>query len=280
MSERIVLITGSSSGIGLLTAVEMAGRGHHVIATMRDLGRRSRLEDAVSAAGVRDRIEVRQLDVTDFGSIPQAVNGILHDHGRIDVLVNNAGFAVAGFAEDMRLEEIRIQFETNFFGPVAMTHAVLPAMRAQKAGHIIMVSSSSGLAGQPGISSYSASKFALEGWSEALRIELRSTGIRVVLVEPGSFETDIWTRNAKIGERAFSPDSPNLQRARRFAELVKSLPKRDARQVARLIASVAGNPNPRLRYRIGFDAWLQQCFRRAMPWKWYERLLAKALKLD
>jgi NAD(P)-dependent dehydrogenase (short-subunit alcohol dehydrogenase family) len=280
MSERITLITGSSSGIGLLTAVEMARRGYRVIATMRDLGRRSRLDEAASAAGVRDRIEVRQLDVTIFAAIPQVVNNVLRDHGGIDVLVNNAGFAVAGFAEDLRLDEIRRQFETNFFGQVAMTQAVLPAMRVQRSGHIIMVSSSSGRAGQPGISSYSASKFALEGWSEALRIELRSTGIRVVLVEPGSFETDIWTRNAQIGERAFSPDSPNLKRAQRFAEMVKAIPKGDARKVARLIASVAENSNPRLRYAVGFDAYLQQWFRRVMPWKWYERLMAKALKLD
>ncbi len=280
MSERIVLITGSSSGIGLLAAVEMARRGHRVVATMRDLGRRSRLDVAASAGDVRDRIEVRQLDITHFGSIPQVVNDVLRDQGRIDVLVNNAGFAVAGFAEDLRLEEIRQQFETNFFGQVAMTQAVLPAMRTQGSGHIIMVSSVSGLLGQPAISSYSASKFALEGWSEALRIELRSAGIRVVLVEPGSFETDIWTRNAQIGERAFSTDSPNLKRAQRFADVVKSIPKGDPRKVARLIASLAENPNPKLRYVVGLDAYLQQWFRAITPWKWYERLVAKALKLD
>ncbi len=280
MSKRVVLITGSSSGIGLLTAVEMARRGHRVVATMRDVGRRSRLDEAASAAQVNDRIEVRQLDITNFASIPQGVNDVLRDHGRIDVLVNNAGFAVAGFAEDLRLDEIRQQFETNFFGQVAMTQAVLPAMRQQGSGHIIMVSSVGGLMGQPGISSYSASKFALEGWSEALRIELRSAEIRVVLVEPGSFETDIWTRNARIGERAFSPDSPNLKRAQRFAEVVKAIPKGDARKVARLIASVAENPHPKLRYAVGLDAHLQQWFRAITPWKLYERIVSKALKLD
>ncbi len=280
MSERVVLITGSSSGIGLLTAIEMARRGHRVIATMRDPGRRSRLDEAASKAGVLDRIDVRQLDVTDFVMIPHVVNAVLRHHGRIDVLVNNAGFAVAGFAEDMSLQEVRQQFETNFFGQVAMTHAVLPGMRAQRSGHIIMVSSASGLVGQPGLSSYSASKFALEGWTEALRIELRSAGIRVVLVEPGSFESDIWTRNVQIGERVFSPDSPNLQRTKRFAEVVKAVPKGDATKVARLIASVADNPNPRLRYVVGFDAHLQQWLRAITPWKWYERLVSKALKLD
>ena len=105
------------------------------------------------------------------------------------MLVNNAGFAVAGFAEDVTLDELRLQFETNFFGTIALTKAVLPIMRAQHSGHIIMLSSVGGLHGSPVIGSYSASKHALEGWSETLRIEVRSLGIRVVLIEPGAFAT-------------------------------------------------------------------------------------------
>jgi NAD(P)-dependent dehydrogenase (short-subunit alcohol dehydrogenase family) len=281
MTAKIAVVTGASSGIGLLSTVELAKDGFFVVATMRDPGRRLRLDDATKAAGVQDRVEVRRLDITESASLPEAVTGIVHDHQRIDVLLNNAGFAMSGFAEDMRLEEIRQQLDTNFFGHVAMTQAVLPVMRKQRSGHIIMVSSISGLLAQPVVSSYSASKFALEGWSEALRIETRSLGIHVVLVEPGAFKTDIWDRNVRIGSFALSPQSPNHERARRFAEWVqKGVPKRDAREVACLIAGIAGNPNPRLRYRIGRDAAIGYWLRRLLPWKTYEKMMAKTYRID
>ncbi len=281
MSSKIAVVTGASSGIGLLSAVELAKDGFFIVATMRDPGRRQHLDEAAQAAGVQEKIEVRQLDITQFASLPQAVAAIIRDHQRIDVLLNNAGFAMSGFAEDMRLEEIRQQFETNFFGHVAMTQAVLPVMRKQCSGHIIMTSSISGLVGQPVVSSYSASKFALEGWSEVLRIETHSLGIRVVLVEPGAFKTDIWDRNVRIGSFALTPESPNHERARRFAQWVqKDVHKRDAREVAHLIARIARDPNPSLRYRIGRDATVQYWLRKLVPWKTYEKMVAKAVRID
>jgi NAD(P)-dependent dehydrogenase (short-subunit alcohol dehydrogenase family) len=280
MSDKVALITGSSSGIGLLTAIELARGGYRVVATMRDLGRRTHLDEAAERAGFSGQLDIRRLDVTEFDSIPGLVEAVARDRGRIDVLVNNAGFAMAGFAEDLRLAEIRQQFETNFFAHVAMTKAVLPVMRRQRTGHIIMVSSISGRVGQPVLSSYSSSKFALEGWSEALRIETFSLGIRVVLVEPGAFGTDIWQRNAKVGEDALRDDSPNRQRGARFAEMAKKLHKADAIVVARLIARIAADPNPKLRYRIGFDAHLQRWLRALLPWRAWEKLVAKAVKID
>ena len=281
MSSKIAVVTGASSGIGLLSAVALAKDGFFIVATMRDPGRRQHLDEAAQAAGVQEKIEVRKLDITQFAFLPQAVAAIIRDHQRIDVLLNNAGFAMSGFAEDMRLEEIRQQFETNFFGHVAMTQAVLPVMRKQRSGHIIMTSSISGLVGQPVVSSYSASKFALEGWSEVLRIETHSLGIRVVLVEPGAFKTDIWDRNVRIGAFALTPESPNHERARRFAQWVqKDVHKRDAREVARLIARIARDPNPSLRYRIGGDATVQYWLRKLVPWKTYEKMVAKAVRID
>jgi len=276
--EKIAIVTGSSSGIGLLTAVELAKAGFRVVASMRDLNRRGPLDQA--SAGVTGQIDVRRLDVTDFASIPAFVEGIVRDHGRIDVLVNNAGFAMAGFAEDMKLEEIQRQFDTNFFGAVAMTQAVLPVMRRQQTGHIIMVSSIGGLCGAPSISSYEASKHALEGWSESLRLEINSVGIKVVLVEPGSFQTDIWTRGAVMGEKATKESSPNYHRSLRMREAVKNIQKRDPIAVARLIVRIAQDPNPTLRYLIGPDAHIQLWMKRLLPWKWHEKLMAKALKID
>ena len=280
--EKIAVVTGSSSGIGLLTAVELALNGHRVVATMRDLERGGRLEEAAQKAGIRGQLELRRLDITETDSLTGTVDAIVRDHGRIDVLVNNAGFSVAGFAEDMTLDELRHQLETNFFGNAAMTKAVLPVMRAQKSGHIITVTSVAGRLGQPMLSAYSASKYALEGWSESLRIETHSLGIRVSLVEPGAFDTDIWERNVVIAKGSLDPASPNKERSQRFAEFVKQSAKhrRDARDVAKLIVGIARDPNPKLRYLIGSDAKIQVWLKRIVPWRRYERIVAKAVKID
>jgi NAD(P)-dependent dehydrogenase (short-subunit alcohol dehydrogenase family) len=281
MNGKVALITGSSSGFGLLTAVELAKRGYKVVATMRDTARRGRLDEALGAAGLKDSVDVRRMDITDQGTLFATIEQIIKYHTRIDVLVNNAGFAMAGFAEDMRYAEIRQQFETNFFGHVAVTKSVLPVMRAQKAGHIIMVSSISGLVAQPVVSTYSASKFALEGWSEALRIETHSLGVRVVLVEPGAFATDIWDRNVKVGAFALDPKSPNHERGGRYSQFVKTqVTKADPTIVSTLIADIADNPNPRLRYVVGRDAKMQLWLKRLLPWKRYEKVIAKAVKID
>ena len=163
MSDRkVAVITGSSSGIGLLSAVEFAHHGYLVVATMRDLDRAGRLEEAAQKAGVRERLDLRRLDVTQPSDATLIIDNIARDYGRIDVLVNNAGFSVAGFSEDLSLAEIRHQFETNFFGNVAMSKAVLPIMRRQKSGHIIQIASVAGRLGQPMLGAYSSSKFALE----------------------------------------------------------------------------------------------------------------------
>jgi NAD(P)-dependent dehydrogenase (short-subunit alcohol dehydrogenase family) len=273
-------VTGSSSGIGLLTVVELARAGFHVVASMRDLGRRGRLDEAANQAGVAERIEIRRLDVTEFESIRGFVDQLTADYGRVDVLVNNAGFAVAGFAEDIKLEEIRMQFETNFFGQVALTQAVLPTMRQQRSGHIIMLSSISGLHGSLVVSSYSASKHALEGWSESLRLEMNALGVKVVLVEPGSFQTDIWERNAHLGEKLRNGTSVNRERGEKMRDRVRALPKKDPIVVAETIARIAQDPNPKLRYLVGRDARIQLWMKRILPWKWHEKMIANFLKVD
>ena len=280
MPEKIALVTGASSGFGLLTSLELAKAGFRVVATMRDLQRRSRMDEAIAAANVAAKLDVRALDVTTFDAIQGFVDKVVSDNGRLDVLVNNAGFALAGFAEDIKLSELRFQFETNFFGTVAMTKAGLPTMRRQRSGHIIQVSSIVGLHGSVTVSSYSASKHALEGWSESLRMELNSLGIKVVLVEPGAFQTDIWTRGVVVGEQATQQTSPNIQRSLRMRERIRTLPKRDPMEVARLIAAIAQNPNPKLRYLVGRDAKIQLAMKRLLPWKWHEKVIANFLKID
>lgn len=279
MPEKVVIVTGASSGFGLLTSVELAKAGFRAVASMRDLSRRANLDQAAAAAGI-ESLDVRALDVTHFDEIPAFVDGVIRDYGRIDVLVNNAGFAVGGFAEDIRQEELRLQFETNFFGAVAMTKGVLPIMRKQGSGHIIQISSIGGLQGSVSVSSYSASKHALEGWSESLRLEVRSLGIQVVLVEPGAFDTGIWTRGARMGAEAVKDSSPNHQRSLRMRTAIQKLPKADPAEVARMIVRIAQNPNPKLRYLVGRDAKIQLTLKRLLPWKTYEKMIAKFLKID
>jgi NAD(P)-dependent dehydrogenase (short-subunit alcohol dehydrogenase family) len=280
MPDKIVFITGASSGFGLLTSVEMAKAGYRVVATMRDLDRRKKLDQAAAAARVTDKIDIRKLDVTQFAAIGTIVDTIVRDYGRIDVLVNNAGFAMAGFAEEIKLGELRLQMETNFFGAVAMTKAVLPTMRKQRSGHIIQISSIAGLQGSVTVSSYAASKHALEGWSESLRLEVRPLGIQVVLVEPGAFDTGVWTEGARMGEESKKSTSPNFERSLRMREVIQKIPKADPIAVARVILAVAQNPNPKLRYLVGRDAKIQLALKRLLPWKTYEKMIASFLKVD
>jgi len=280
MTDKIVVISGASSGFALLTSLELAKAKFRVIATMRDLGRRGPLDQSASAQGLSGELDVRQLDVTHFESIPSFIEGVIRDYGRIDVLINNAGFAVAGFAEDVSLDELRLQFETNFFGAVAMTRAVLPGMRNQRGGQIIQISSIAGVHGSYSVSSYSASKHALEGWSESLRMEVDPLGIKVVLIEPGSFQTDIWTRGVLMGKEAVKDSSPNFQRSLRMRKRVEAIPKADPIEVARVIVRVAQDPNPKLRYLVGRDAKTQLLLKRLLPWKWYEKVIKNFLKVD
>jgi NAD(P)-dependent dehydrogenase (short-subunit alcohol dehydrogenase family) len=275
-TARIALITGASSGFGLLTAVTLARRGWRVLATMRDLSRRQRLEDAARAAGVLDRIEFLALDVTDNQQIAKLAASIGARPSRLDAIVNNAGIAVAGFTDDVSDAELRQQFDTNFFGAAAVSRAFLPLMRRQGSGHIVMISSISGRMGFPGVSSYSASKFALEGWAETLRLEMKPLGVQVVLVEPGSFETDIWTRGAIFAAGAQDAASPN---AARTARLINSReaqkPKANPQVIADGIAAILDDPRPRLRYVFGRDARIGLILKRLLPSKLLEWLLIR-----
>jgi NAD(P)-dependent dehydrogenase (short-subunit alcohol dehydrogenase family) len=264
----------------MLSALELARNGYRVVATMRNLAKRDALDKLAQQGGITTNIDVRRLDVTDFPSLQPAIDAIARDHGRIDVLVNNAGFALGGFAEDVALAELREQMETNFFAHTQVSRAVLPTMRKHGSGLIIMISSISGVCAQVGVSSYSASKWALEGWSEAFRMECLPLGIRVVLIEPGAFKTDVWDTNVHIAQGAFSDNSPNKDRARKFSEYAKKLVKRDASRVAVLVARVAQDPSPKLRYVVGPDAHVQEWLKRLLPWKVYEKLILRELGLD
>jgi NAD(P)-dependent dehydrogenase (short-subunit alcohol dehydrogenase family) len=279
-TARIALITGASSGFGLLTAVTLARRGWRVLATMRDLSRRQRLEDAARAAGVLDRIEFLALDVTDNQQIAKLAASIGARPSRLDAIVNNAGIAVAGFTDDVSAAELRQQFDTNFFGAAAVTRAFLPQLRRQGAGHIVMVTSVSGRTAFPGLGSYVASKLALEGWTESLRLEMKPLGIQVALVEPGSFATDIWT-SATISAGTQDPNSPNAARVARWRKRLEAAkPTADPQRVADRIAKILDLRHPSLRNVVGRDARLVLALRTLLPWRIFERILIKAGQVD
>lgn len=270
----VTLVTGTSSGFGLLAAVELARAGFRVFATMRDLARGARLEQAAAEAGVT--LDVVPLDVCDESSIGEAIAEIGRRAGPVEVLVNNAGFGLAGFLEDLEMSELREQLETNFFGAVAVIKAVLPGMRERRAGRIINVSSVDGRIALPALSAYCASKWALEGLSESLRLEVRPFGVHVVLVEPGTYRTDAFERNRRVGKRALDPASAYHERARRIEAAVDTLlaeSTADPRDVARLIVRAATVRRPRLRYLVGRDAHVEATLRSVLPFGLWERVL-------
>lgn len=251
--KPVVLITGCSSGFGLGLAIDLAHHGFSVVATMRDLERRAELDARAHESAVS--LDVRSLDITSQDSISAGVEHVMRAHGRIDALVNNAGFSFGGCAYDMTMAEYRQVFETNFFGTVALTKAVLPMMIEQRAGRIIQVSSLNGRIALPSSSAYSASKFALEGFSEALRYELRPHGVWVSIIEPGGFKTDIG-RNRGYARAGTDPSSPFLSMSQGLQAFYEAqyLRRPSPKPVIQTIRRVLTTPKPHLRYVVGKDA--------------------------
>ncbi len=273
----VVLITGCSSGFGLLTALQFARKGDTVYASMRDTAKAGELEKAKQAENLT--IEVVQLDVTDDESVASAVRQVVDAAGRIDVLVNNAGIGASGPVEETDDDEAKEIFETNFFGALRVLRAVLPQMREQKAGTIVNVSSLAGRVGPPFDGIYSASKFALEAASEALYFEVHPFGIRVLLIEPGGFETSI-QGSGRVARR-FTEGSPYLALQQRFQQAMTRLPtggeRGDPQVVAEAIYNAVHDEQPKLRYLVGQDAEMIGGLRRQMDDEQFEQAIRQAL---
>lgn len=204
-SKQVVLITGSSTGFGRLFAETLARKGHAVFATMRDPGGRN----AKNASDIRTLAErdslpiyVLELDVTDDASVERAVDAAIAKAGRIDVVINNAGYFVSGLAEAVTTEQAQRLMDANFFGPVRVNRAVLPHMRRQRSGVLMHISSGAGRVVLPSMGLYCASKFALEALAEAYNYELAAQGIESVIVEPGQYETPIFGNTVTAADEA------------------------------------------------------------------------------
>lgn len=236
--RKVVFITGASSGIGEAIATHLSSRGYIVYGTSRYESDDSKLN-----------FSFLQLDVRNEASIQQAISTVIEKEGRIDVLINNAGLGMIGALEDTSIEESKEIFETNVFGMLAVCNKVIPYMRKNKSGIIINISSIAGQIGLPYRGVYNASKYAIEGFSEALSMELRPFKIKVIILEPGDYRTNMNT-NRRIAKKALDPSSPyfvsfNRTREQVFEEVDTAWPPE---KIARKVEKIINYKNPRLRF--------------------------------
>ena len=273
--EQAVLITGCSSGIGLATAREAARRGHRVFASVRS-------PPSAAALETLPNTRVLRLDVAEPGAAPRAVGEVLAACGRLDALVNNAGYAQYGAVEDVSAEKWRRQFEVNVFGALELVRAALPPMRDARHGTIVNVSSVAGRVAIPFAGPYCSAKHALEAMSDALRVETAPFGIRVVVVEPGPIESNFTPRARALVEellRGSGPYSPFYAGAEEAMAGEFQRGVRPAETVARVIVRAIEAEKPRTRYRVGAMAKLFLPMRRLLPDRFFDRRFRKVLKL-
>jgi NAD(P)-dependent dehydrogenase (short-subunit alcohol dehydrogenase family) len=257
-THHVAVVTGSSSGIGFEIALMLARNDFQTYATMRNLAKSENIKSIASKENLP--IHIEQLDVTDNKSVTNAIQAIVSKADRIDVLVNNAGYALTGAFEDLAIEEIKTQYETNLFGLIRTTQAVLPIMRKQKSGTIVNISSGAGRFGYPGGSAYVSTKFAVEGLSESMTYELEPFGIKVILIEPGVIKTNI-ANGMVIAKKTQNPNSPYSQIMQKmstsFEHMLENASSPDL--VAKVVLQAVTSENPSLRYLAGKDVemWIE-----------------------
>lgn len=253
---KVALVTGSSSGIGFETAILLARSGYHTYASMRNIKKSKKITDMADKENLS--LQFVELDVNNDNSVKDAIDKIVREKNRIDVLVNNAGYGLFGSLEDMSLEEIKSQFETNFFGVIRVIQNSLPIMRKQQGGgFIVNISSVGGRMSVPVLSAYNSTKFALEGMSESLSYELEPFGIRVVIIEPGFIRTNIMNSSI-LSKKSQVPNSPYFSLtqkvAKHFNSMVNDPSSTHPEEVAKTILKAITSESRQLRYTVGDDA--------------------------
>jgi NAD(P)-dependent dehydrogenase (short-subunit alcohol dehydrogenase family) len=256
-ANKVAVVTGSSTGIGYETSLILARNGFLTYATMRNLNKSENMKMVTTKENLP--IQIKQLDVTDDVSVTNAIQAVSSEASRIDVLVNNAGYGLNGAFEDLAMDEIKAQYETNVFGLIRTTQAVLPIMRRQKSGTIVNISSGAGRFGFPTGSAYVSTKFAVEGLSESMSYELEPFGIKVAIVEPGVIRTNFGD-GLIVAKKSQDPNSPYSQMMQRsaagFEKMMKNASSPDV--VAKVVLNAIRDENPSLRYLAGSDVetWL------------------------
>ena len=273
-SGKTALVTGASSGIGEATALQLAELGYTVYAGARRVDRMSDL----AARGIR----TKSVDVTEDGSMVALVETIIADTGRIDALINNAGYGMYGALEDVPIEEARRQFEVNVFGLARLTQLVLPHMRAQRDGYIVNISSMGGKIWEPLGSWYHASKFAVEGLSDSLRVEVAEFGIKVVIIEPGTIRSE-WADIAAAQLEATSANTPYARQAKLVAAGLRAAERlfiaAGPEVVAEVIGKAVQDPRPRTRYTAGGGARAFLLAERILPDRGFDRIIQLGYRL-
>ena len=250
--DKVALVTGSSSGIGFETSLALARNGYHTFATMRNLGKDEKIKQIIEKEDLS--IEILELDVDNEESVNRAIKTVSEKKGRIDVLVNNAGYGMWGTVEDVSIDEFKKQFETNFFSIIRLIQKVAPIMRKQGSGNIVNISSVAGRIGFPVSPAYISSKFALEGLSESLRFELMPFGINVIIIEPGVIKTNFFD-SMKMSEKS-QQDSTYKEITDKVISGVKMMAEMGThpKEVADVVIKTLGEEKPLPRYVIGNDA--------------------------
>ncbi len=250
--KRTVLVTGCSSGIGLATCHVLSRNNFMTYGTVRNLSKAKNIQDLMNRENLS--LKILRLDVNDNQSIKLTVKKILNDTGRIDVLINNAGYGMFGPIEEITTQEIKKQFETNFFGAIRLIKAIVPIMRKQGKGTIVNISSMVGRFGVPLNSAYVSSKFAVEGLSESISFELEEFGIRVIVIEPGVVKSDFF-HNVKVkGMNLESPYHELMERRVNFLDKAMKNSLTCSYDVASIILEALNSKDPKFRYVIGNDA--------------------------
>ena len=276
--QKVAIITGSSSGIGYATSLMLARNGFYTYASVRNINKSASIQSIADAEKLP--LKSIQLDVTDDSSVKAAVEKIVSEQGRIDVLVNNAGYGLFGAFEDLSLDEIKAQFETNFFGVIRTTQHVLPIMRNGIGGGIIVnVSSVNGHVPFPVISAYVATKFALEGLSESIAYELEPFGIKVILIEPGAIGSG-FMKGSVMSKRALDPKSAYFEFVRKVRYKISSDHENATQpeEVAMTIGQAILSEKPEFRYVVGSDAVTLMQARKNMPYPDFQQMIRKIVQ--
>jgi len=282
--KEIAVVTGSSTGIGFETSLTLARNGFHTYATMRTLeGSRGSEQITDIAKSENLPLQVIQLDVDNDKSVSEAINTIVKEKGRIDIVINNAGYALVGPFEETSMKEMKGQFETNFFGAARVMQGAIPIMREQRRGKIVNITSMGGRIAVPLDSLYHGTKFALEGLSESLQYELGPFGIKIILIEPGAVGSNFW-KNLKIASKTSSSDnidSPYKQMVNNVSESFKQMQQNTIHpsEVANVILQAVLSDNPDFRYVIGKDATAILEARKSMPDREFQHFMKDQFNL-
>ena len=281
MTQKVAVVTGSSSGMGFETSLILARNGFHTYATMRKLEGEGSKQIANITKNENLPLQVIQLDVNDDKSVNDAINAVIKEKDRIDVVVNNAGYDLMGALEETSMDEIKAQFETNIFGPLRVMQAVIPMMRKQGGGIIVNITSLGGRISFPLNSPYHATKFALEGLSESIQYELEPFGIKIIVIEPGGVGSN-FLKNLKMAEKTSDPlNSPYRSIQSSMSEYFKQWAQNVTHpsEVAKVILQAVTSDNPDFRYVVGNDAKMTLESRRSMSDREFQDMIKTQINL-